>query len=395
MKCAGSLPLAVHAITLVGYLAASSAPTPLYRLYQAQWHFSPALLTLIFGVYALALLSALIVAGALSDYMGRRPVIGCALVLQIATMGLFLAAEGPGWLLTTRLLQGIATGLAVSAVGAALIDLDRERGALINSLASPIGMAIGALGSATLVQLAPAPLHLVFVLLLLLFTTQLLLLWRMPETAKGQPGALKSLLPSIAIPNRARAELLAVTPINIAVWALGGFYLSLMPSLIGKVTGTASVWLGGLSVATMTLSGGAAILVMRKDTPLAALIAGAMALTVGIPAILVGANGGLAMILLIGSIIAGVGFGSGFLGALRSVMPLAEPSERASLMAAFYVESYLANSLPAILAGYMAKQLDLLTVANIYGGTLTLLSFVGLVLAIARHRGRRVAESVL
>ncbi|WP_155122406.1 hypothetical protein [Burkholderia ubonensis] len=97
-------------------------------------------------------------------------------------------------------------------------------------------------------------------------------------------------------------------------------------------------------------------------------------------------------ILLVGSVIAGIGFGAGFLGAVRSVMPLAQPHERAGLMAAFYVESYLANSLPAMLAGYMTPRLGLLKVANVYGGALVLLVLTGLVLTIVRHRSdRRVA----
>ncbi|WP_198391663.1 MFS transporter [Burkholderia ubonensis] len=384
--------MTTHTITLVGYLAASSVPTPLYRLYQAQWHFSPMLLTLIFGVYALSLLSALIVAGALSDYIGRRPVISAALVLEMGAMGLFLAAAGPGWLIAARVLQGVATGLATASVAAALIDLDRERGAFTNGLAPMGGMSLGVLGSTALAQLAPAPLHLAFVLLLALFAFQLLQTWRTPETAGGRPGALMSLRPSISVPPAARAELLAITPINIAVWALGGFYLSLMPSLIGKVTGAASVWFGGLSVAALTLSGGAAVLVVRLRKPLPVLIVGALALLIGIPAILAGADLGVTAILLVGSVIAGVGFGAGFLGAVRSVMPLAQPHERAGLMAAFYVESYLANSLPAMLAGYMTPRLGLLKVANVYGGALMLLVLAGLVLAIVRHRSdRRVA----
>ncbi|KWB77980.1 MFS transporter [Burkholderia ubonensis] len=384
--------MTTHTITLVGYLAASSVPTPLYRLYQAQWHFSPMLLTLIFGVYALSLLSALIVAGALSDYIGRRPVISAALVIEMGAMGLFLAAAGPGWLIAARVLQGVATGLATASVAAALIDLDRERGAFTNGLAPMGGMSLGVLGSTALAQLAPAPLHLAFVLLLALFAFQLLQTWRTPETAGGRTGALKSLRPSISVPPAARAELLAITPINIAVWALGGFYLSLMPSLIGKVTGAASVWFGGLSVAALTLSGGAAVLVARLRKPLPVLIVGALALLIGIPAILAGADLGVTAILLVGSVIAGVGFGAGFLGAVRSVMPLAQPHERAGLMAAFYVESYLANCLPAILAGYMTPRLGLLKVANFYGGALMLLVLAGLVLAIVRHRSdRRVA----
>jgi hypothetical protein len=378
--------LAIHAATLVTYLAASSALTPLYRLYQAQWYFSPMLLTLIFSVYAFALLAALVVAGALSDHIGRLPVIRLALLLQIGAMGLFLAAATPAWLLAARLLQGVATGIATAALGAALIDLDRELGALTNSIGTMTGLALGALGSSALVQLGWAPLHMVWIVLSAAFAVQLLLTWCAPETAKGRPGALQSLRPSIVVPASARVELLAVTPINVALWALGGFYLSLMPSLIAKVTGSTSAWLAGLSVAAFMLSGGAAVLIVRRRAPLRALVFGAAALTFGVAAILAGANLGMSAVLLIGSMIAGGGFGAGFLGAVSGVLPLAKPGERAGLTAAFYVENYLSNGLPAILAGYMAQRLDLLVVANLFGGAILLLVLTGLALTLLRHR---------
>ena len=387
--------LKVHTVTLMAYLAASSAPTPLYRLYQLQWHFSPVILTLIFGVYALALLATLLIAGRLSDHLGRRPIIGYALTLELAAMGMFLAANNFLWLLAARALQGVATGLATAALGAALVDFHHERGSLTNTLATMGGITIGALGTTALVELAPAPLHLVFILLMLAFTLQFVLNWGTPETSGGRPGALASLRPSIAVPHSARGALLAITPINVAVWALGGFYLSLMPSLIAMTTKSVSVWLGGLNIATLTLSGGVAIFLVRRSQPFWALLIGAVTLVVGMTVILMGANFGLAPVLLIGSMIAGVGFGSGFLGAVRSIVHLVEPTERAGLMAAFYVESYLANSLPTILAGYMAQRLDLLMVANMYGGAIILLALTGLVLELLRFRKRRGAGRLL
>lgn len=159
----------VHTFSLIMLFAASSAPTPLYRLYQASWHFSPVMLTVIFGAYALALFAALLTAGSLSDYLGRRPVIMLALLLAALSMALFLSASGPHWLIAARLVQGLATGIATTALSAALLDLQHQRGALINSIAPMAGMALGAMGSSALLILAPAPLHLVFVILLTAF----------------------------------------------------------------------------------------------------------------------------------------------------------------------------------------------------------------------------------
>ncbi|KJS57685.1 hypothetical protein VM95_38140, partial [Streptomyces rubellomurinus] len=115
----GAFPL--HASVLVGLLAASSAPTPLYALYQAAWHFSAMTLTLVFSAYALALLVALLTAGTLSDHLGRRPVLAAALLAEAVAMAAFATARGVPALIAARILQGLATGAATSAAGAALL----------------------------------------------------------------------------------------------------------------------------------------------------------------------------------------------------------------------------------------------------------------------------------
>ena len=102
------------------FLAAASAPSPLYAAYAARWHFGPVTITIIFAVYAIALLAVLLTAGSLSDSIGRRPVILTALLLQSASMLLFVLADGVIWLYAARTLQGAATGLVTAAVAASL-----------------------------------------------------------------------------------------------------------------------------------------------------------------------------------------------------------------------------------------------------------------------------------
>lgn len=379
---------AFHAFVLMSFLAASAAPTPLYRVYQQEWGFSATLLTVVFGAYALALLTALLTAGRLSDHIGRRPVIALALLLQSVAMCGFLLASGPGWLVGARLLQGAATGLATASVGAALLDLNRERGALINGISPMIGMAAGALGSTALLVHAPDPLHTVYALLLALFLLALALLWRVPETATRRDGAWASLRPRITVPPQARKALLGVTPANVAVWMLGGFYLSLMPSLIVSATQARSPWLGGFAVTALTLSGALAIalVALRRVGTFRTLLSGEIALASGLLLILIAANAGYPALLLAGSIVAGLGFGATFLGAVRTVLPLAEPHERAGLMGAFYVESYLANSVPTMIAGYMAQRAGLLAAADAYGAIILALAMAAIVLAVTRRR---------
>ncbi len=136
-----------HALTLATFFGASAAPTPLYRIYQENFSLSPVLITVVFAVYAFALLAALLTAGSISDHLGRKPVIFFALVLEIAAMGLFVVASGPGWLIAARIVQGVATGIAGASLGAALVDVDRAKGQIVNSIAPLCGMAVGAVGT--------------------------------------------------------------------------------------------------------------------------------------------------------------------------------------------------------------------------------------------------------
>ncbi|WP_052210180.1 MFS transporter [Dickeya fangzhongdai] len=394
-RLSSSGAVTLHTTTLIAFLAASSAPTPLYRLYQQQWGFSATLLTVVFAAYALALLLALLVTGRLSDHVGRRPVIALALALQIIAMLGFLCAAGPGWLIAARVLQGFATGMATAAAGAALLDLGRERGALINSVAPMMGMAAGALGSTALMVFAPGPLRTVYVLLLIVFLIVLGLTWLAPETTERRPGAWASLKPRITVPPQARKALLSVTPANVAVWMLGGFYLSLMPSLIVAVTRVNTPWLGGLVVAALTLTGVAAVLAAHKLSTFVTLLSGELALVAGLAVILAGTNQGHAVLLLGGSVIAGFGFGASFLGAVRSVLPLAEPHERAALMGVFYIESYLANSVPTIAVGYLAQRAGLLAAANAYGTVIAVLTVLAIALLFAQARTSMQARTAM
>lgn len=377
---------ALHAATFVAFLAASGVPTPLYRLYQDAWGFSPFMLTVAFAVYALALLSALLVLGSLSDRLGRRPVILAALAIEIVAILLLLGAQGIGWLIAGRLVQGFATGIATAALGAALLDTARERGALINSVAPLAGIGFGALAATLLAHFAPAPLHLVYALVLTALVVQTARTARAPDTITARTQERLSLRPRIAVPAQARATLAAVTPINVALWALGGFYLSLMPSLVALTAGPATAWTGGLAVAALTISGGAAVLVVRNRSADTCLIGGALALIVGPVGMLAGVHSASSALLLAGSVAGGVGMGAAFLGAVRRVMPLAAPHQRAGLMAAFYVESYTAFALPALAAGYAARTYGLVATADALGAGVGLVAAAALVAFLLRGR---------
>jgi MFS family permease len=358
--------------------AASSAPSPLYPVYQAEFRFSEIILTAIFAVYVLALLMSLLTVGRLSDYVGRRVVLAGALVVQAGAMALFLGADGVGWLLIARTVQGLATGAALGVLGAYLLDLqpgDGSRlGSLVNSVAPTFGLGVGAIATGLLVQYAPHPTRLIFAILMALFVALALATVVLPETVQRVPGALAAMRPQIAVPARARRAFARAAPTIVATWALGGLILSVGGSLLGTVFGQTNHAVVGLVIGLFLLSAAVAAVLARDVSPSTMARLGRGVLAVGTGLFLLALGSSSIALFVVASIVAGGGFGPAFLGALRSVSQLAEPHERAALLSAVYVVSYVAFSVPALVAGLLTTHIGLRDTALGYGGFVALVS---------------------
>ncbi|MFD0279036.1 MFS transporter [Kitasatospora sp. NPDC127111] len=380
----------LHASVLVGLLAASSAPTPLYALYQAAWHFSAMTLTVVFSAYALALLAALLTAGTLSDHLGRRPVLAGALLAESVAMAVFATAEAVPALIAARILQGLATGVATSAAGAALLDFEDPgrpgRATAANGITPVAGMAVGVLAATALVQYAPAPTRTVYLLLLLLFTAQAAAVLHTPETARPHPGARRSLRPVITVAPASRPAMALAAPGIVAAWALGGFYSSLGPSLARLIAPHAARATGGLVFFTLTAAAGLAGHTTRALPARAVSLAGSALLTPGALLTLGGLHLRSLPALFAGTALAGAGFGAVAQGTLRLLLPPAAPAERAGTLAAYYVLSYLAMSIPAVLAGLLTNLYGLQTAVSLYAVTVILLTLIGLARAVRQPR---------
>jgi MFS family permease len=225
-------------------------------------------------------------------------------------------------------------------------------------------------------------LQLTYWLLLGLFVLQGIYVWRLPESVTPQAGAWASLRPTLHVPVQARATLWKVLPLNTATWALGGFYASLAPSLVRTATGSTSNLIGGATVAALTVTGALMIFTLRNRSARRSLQLGASLLPIGLVLILLGVHSASLTLFFVGTLVAGCGFGAGFLGAVRSLVPLALPHERAGLMSAYYALSYLAFCLPALLAGYLARNVGLLTTTDGYGAVLIVLAIGALLLSL-------------
>jgi MFS family permease len=381
----------LQASIVVSFLAGSSAPTPLYAVYQAAWGFSPITTTVVFGVYAVAVLAALLVLGSVSDYIGRRPVLLGAALLQAVTMIVFATAHGVAALVAARVLQGLATGAAMSAVGAGMVDIDRTRGATANAVGPMLGSATGGLLSGFLVQYLPAPTMLVYALLGVGFVAQALGVLAMPETAARRRGALAALKPRFELPASLRRPMLLAAPAIVGTWALVGFYASLGPTLLHELAGSGSRLLGGLALFALAGSGALAVLFARALSPQSLMKFGTLTLIAGIAATLAAVRLDSVAGFFAGTAVSGAGFGAAFQGAVRSVVPLAAPHERAGVLSVLYVIAYLAMGLPAVLAGVgVVFGGGVVRTANEYGVAVMLLS----ALAFAGNASVRAASAL-
>jgi MFS family permease len=201
----------------------------------------------------------------------------------------------------------------------------------------------------------------------------------MPESAPPRPGALASLRPQFRLPARVREPLLLATPVLIAAWALAGFYASLGPTLIRKLAGSSSVALGGLALFVLAGSGALTVLLTREWPARRVMIAGTAALVSGVGITLLSVASGSITGFFVGTAVAGSGFGSGFQGAIRSVLPLSLTHERAGVLSILYVISYLAFGLPAVLGGVRVVHAGVFTTAREYGAAV--MAFAALALA--------------
>jgi len=379
-----SRPVAFAAITatFVLFAAAASAPSPLYVVYQQEWGFTATTLTVVFAVYVLGLILSLLILGALSDHVGRRPVLAAAIALEAVALVLFITAGDVPVLLLARVAQGIATGVALTTLGATLVDLNPlhspGRAGVVNGVAPISGLALGALGCGALVQFAPAPTRLVYALLLGGMGLAALAVAAMPETSARRPGSLASLAPRLGVPARLRPDVIALVPILVASWALGGLYLSLGPSVAANLFGLSSHLIGGLVVTLLCGTGAVTAFALQTWRADRILAASAVLLTAGTALTLAGVQAHDVALAAAGTAIAGIGFGASALACFGTLARLAAPAERGELFAVAYVIAYLAFSLPAVVAGFASTSFGLHATAIIYGLAVAVLSLTAL-----------------
>lgn len=377
-------------------LFAASAPSPLYREYQTAMGFSPLTLTAIYASYAAGGIATLLTTGRLSDHLGRRPVLIAALAVEVLAMLLFIWATDVLVLFVARILTGAGIGIAAGAASAWLLDLsppaDPQLGSVVNGAGPLLGLGGGALFAAVLAEYGPDPLSLAYQVLAVIYLIAIVTLAAVPGGDRRRPGWRASMRPSIGVPASVRPTFLAATPAIVGMWALGGLYLALGPSLALETLGTTNRLVGGLIIFALCGTGAVASFLLRRADANRLLVAGAAVVIVGVAVTLLGVLSGNAALLYGGSVIAGVGLGGGFSAFVRATAPLVPPEQRGALVAAIYVVVFVSFSVPTIIAGALVSVFGLRSTALGYGVAVIGLAAITTV-AASRRLGRVTREA--
>jgi MFS family permease len=393
----------VFALTLVVLFASSAAPSPFFVLYQRDWGFPSWLLTFAFAIYAFTLLITLLTVGSLSDHIGRRPVLIGALALQIVAMFLFAFASNIDTVVLARAVQGIATGAATGAFSAGLTDLASERnkaiGATVSSLAPVGGLAVGAIAAGVLIQADARPIPTTFLAFAAVFALALVFVVISPESVSGRPGALRSLRPYVSVPAPARAEFRTALPVFLAGWMVGGLFLGLVPELLRDTFHLDSGLVSGGAIAVLSGVGAISIYLSRRVRARRVIVAGSLALVAGVAIIVASVvfqalalfGFGPVILLGIGTVIGGVGFGLAFAGEMRLIAPLAQAHQRGEMFAAIYIVCYLSFGLPAIIAGLAIGTFHLVPTTIGYALIIIVSAAIGAV--VHASRGARLSPT--
>jgi MFS family permease len=376
----------VAALLIVGF-AGSTLLTPLYELYRESFGFSKLTLTLIYSVYVIGNLIALLLLGRLSDQIGRRRVGLPALVLAAASTLVFLFARHTGWLFWGRMLSGLANGLLSGTATAWIAELygrgQRPRATAVAVAANATGLAIGALVGGVLAQYAPWPLRLPYLVYLAALVVVGAMVARSRETVADPAHHLHdvSLRPRLGVPRHLRARFAVPAVAGFGTLAVTGFYAALLPTILRSDLGYHNHALGGLVVAALFALGAVSIVAIRKLDARATMLGGLVLLLPSLGLVVLAQALHSLPILLVGAAIAGVCTAMGYFGNLAVVNELAPDEHRAEVTSSFFVMCFLGNSVPVIGMGLVGSVASSMTASVVFACVIAAFAIAALITA--------------
>ncbi|MDT5130234.1 MAG: hypothetical protein QOH54_5878 [Mycobacterium sp.] len=378
------------AVIMVG----TTLPTPMYALYANHMHFAVFTTTVIFATYAVGVLGALLLFGRWSDALGRRPVLLAGAAFALASAVVFLFADDVALLLVARLLSGLSAGIFTGTATAAVVEAappaQRDRAAVVATIANIGGLGAGPLLAGVLVEYAPHPLQLSFVVHIVLVVLAIGAVLLAPETSArtGRIGFQR-----LSVPAEVRQVFITGATAAFAGFAVTGLFTAVAPSFVAEVIGIDNHAVAGAVACSIFAASAVAQLSARRMPTQRAVAIGCAILVVGMVILAVALHFSSLAGLIAGAVVSGVGQGISFSRGLAAVAELAPADRRAEVSSTYFVVAYVAIALPVVGEGLAAQHWGLRTAGVSFAIAIAVLSAICLAMILVQER-RPAAESV-
>ena len=369
------------ACALLIAMIGTTLPTPLYVYYQQQMGFGETWVTLIFAIYALGVIAALLAVGSWSDQIGRRPMLCAGLLMGGISAVIFLFCDSIGGLLLGRLFSGFSAGIMTGTATVAIIELAPKswsrRATLIATAANMFGLGLGPLLAGLTSQYLPQPLHLVFWLHLGCLALAMLGVVLAQETVERPPvPRLRVMRPSI--PPGVRAMFIPAAIAGMAGFSVAGLFTSMVPSIMRQVMGQSDGVVIGAVVGSFfaaSVVGQAALQWIparsHMTTGCAGLILGMVTLGLSISTEQLG-------LLMIAGALAGIGQGMVFRAGMGAVTAASPAHHKAAVSSALFVVFYFSMSLPVIAVGVSVPVFGLRHVGELFSAIVAVVAVLAM-----------------
>jgi MFS family permease len=363
----------------------STLLTPLYDLYRSSYAFSALTLVLLYAVYVIGNLAALLLFGRLSDQIGRKPVVFAGLLLAAASAGLFMAATSLPWLFAGRIVNGLAVGLGAGAATAWITEFTpaerRPQAASLMTAFNFVGLAFGPVLAGLLVQYGPAPFRLPFGAYLVVLALIAGSVATQAETMTHRTWP--TFAPRFGVPAGSRLAFVAPAATGFAAMAVVGFYAALGPTTIRQDLHIANRALSSFIVAELFVVAAVLIFATQRLGARAAMLAGLAATPAGMALLVVAQRTSSLPLLLIGTAICGVAGALGYRGGLAVANSLAPPERRAEIASVYFVCCFCGNALPVIGAGALTQAAGAHLADLVFAGVVSAIAVAALIMGLA------------
>jgi MFS family permease len=353
---------------------AAAVPTPLYPLYQAQLQFPSAVLGLVFGAYTPGVLATLFLLAPQGERFGRNRLLLLGMALVAVASVVFAVAPNVATLALARLVSGLAVGATTSVATAAMSDLepnhDQHHVARVAVAANFGAYAVGVLASGVLVEFAPNPLRVVYLLPLAAALIGAVAIRTVPETASALGTRSRWRAPAFDVPAPARRSCWVAIGGIVACYSIYGLFGALVPSYVRAGLGITSSAATAAIVAVMFGGAAATQLFTSQTRDRRALLVGFPALIVALVALVLILPADATALLILVAAGLGVSVGLTFMGSVTLVDRIAGESERGGVLAGFYLAGYLALAIPTLGVAAAAETIGLVPAAVVFGSTL-------------------------